>query len=101
MARSDGIWPHEAVRDALEASGSDRMMRGMVIGLHNNRGAVWRGPGGTQERVLAEKYRGFAQRLQASHPVTARLLEYIGESYDGQAEWHDTDEAVRKRLQRR
>ncbi|HEX8222500.1 MAG TPA: helix-turn-helix domain-containing protein [Allosphingosinicella sp.] len=98
---SDGIWPHQAVREALEACGSDRMMRGMEIGLHNSRGAVWRGKGGAEERTLAERYRGFAQQLRANYPITARLLEYIAETYASQAEWHDTDEAVRKRLQRR
>jgi hypothetical protein len=98
---SDGIWPNAAVRDALEACGSERMLRGMRIGLSNSRGAVWRGEGGGQERTLAEKYRGYARQLGAKYPVTARMLEGIAESYDGQAEWHDTDEAVRKRLSRR
>lgn len=97
----DGIWPHEAVRQALEAVGSDRMMRGIAIGLFNNRGATWRGPGGSQERALASQYRGYAQQLRSAYPVTARLLESIAEDYDGHADWHDTDEAVRKRLQRR
>lgn len=100
-AGSDGIWPHEAVRNALEACGSDRMMRGMEIGLLNNRGAVWRGTGGEQEANLAEKYRGYAKRLQANFPVTARLLNNIAESYSDQADWHETDEAVRQKLRRR
>jgi hypothetical protein len=100
-AGTDGIWPHEAIRQALEAVATDRMLRGMEIGLFNNRGATWRGPGGTQERDLASKYRGFARQLRSTYPVTARLLESIAENYDDHAEWHDTDEAVRKRLQRR
>ena len=98
---ADGIWPNEAVRDALEACGSDRMIRGMEIGLHNNRGATWRGPGGGQERNLASKYRAFSRQLQVDYPITSRMLEQVAQSYDGQAEWHDTDEAVRKRLRRR
>ena len=98
---ADGIWPNEAVRDALEACGSDRMIRGMEIGLHNNRGATWRGPGGGQERNLASKYRAFSRQLQIDYPVTSRMLEHVAQMYDGQAEWHDTDEAVRKRLRRR
>jgi hypothetical protein len=97
-AGEDGIWPNAAVRDALEACASDRMMRGMELGLINNRGAVWRGPGGDQERSQAARYRAFARQLQAEYPVTSRLLEQIAETYEGQAKWHDTDEAVRKRL---
>lgn len=98
---TDGIWPNEAVRDALEACGSDRMIQGMEIGLHNSRGATWRGPGGDQERNLAVKYCAFSRQLQAEYPVTARMLEHVAHMYEGQAEWHDTGEAVRKRLQRR
>lgn len=100
-ADPDGLWPNEAVRDALEACGSDRMMRGMEIGLRNNRGAVWRAPGGGQERALADRYRRFARQVQKDYPVTARMLDSVAEGYEGQAEWHDTDEAVRKRLNRR
>jgi hypothetical protein len=98
---ADGIWPNEAVRDALETCASERMLRGIEIGIFNNRGATWRGPGGTQERSLAAKYREFGRQLQAEYPVTSRLLERIAEMWDSHAEWHDTDGAVRKRLQRR
>lgn len=77
------------------------MIDGMEIGLHNSRGVMWRGPGGRQERNLASKYRAFSRQLQADYPVTARMLERVAQMYDGQAEWHDTDEAVRERLQRR
>ncbi|HMG48563.1 MAG TPA: helix-turn-helix domain-containing protein [Allosphingosinicella sp.] len=98
---SDGTWPNEAVRNALEMCGSERMLRGIEIGLFNNRGATWRGPGGTQERTLAAKYREHARQLQSEYPVTSRLLESIVLMWERQAEWHDTDQAVRKRLQRR
>src|SRR3546814_10470758 len=77
------------------------MIRGMEIGLHNSRGATWRGPGGGQERNLASKYRAFSRQMQVDYPITSRMLEQVAQSYDGQAEWHDTDEAVRKRLRRR
>lgn len=97
----DGIWPNEAVRDALEACSSDRILRGIEIGLMNNRGAIWRGTGGGQERNLAEKYRAFSRQLQTDFPATARLLDQVAETYQGQAEWHDTDEAIRQRLGRR
>ena len=96
----DGIWPNEAVRDALEACHSDRMLRGMEIGLFNSRGATWRGPGGAPERELADRYRGFARQLQQGFPVTARFLDQVAQGFDQDATWHDTDEAVRKRLRR-
>src|SRR3546814_17399769 len=77
------------------------MIRGMEIGLHNSRGATWRGPGGGQERNLASKYRAFSRQLQVDYPITSRMLEQVAQSSDGQAEWHATDAAVRKRRRRR
>lgn len=97
---ADGIWPNEAVRDALEQCGGEDLLRGVEIGLFNSRGVVWRAPGGTQERALAAKYRGFAAQLQATHPVTARLLDNIAEGYERQARSEDAETAVRQRLQR-
>lgn len=99
-AGADGIWPNEAVRDALEVCGTDRLIQGMAISLYNNRGATWRGTGGDQERNLATKYAVFARQLQADFPVTARMLDGIARSYERDSEWHDTDEAVRRRLRR-
>lgn len=96
----DGVWPAPEIRDALEACNSERMLRGMEIGLFNNRGATWRGTGGSEERTLANRYRGFARQVQDEHPVTARLLERVARMWDDHAEWHDTDDAVRQRLGR-
>lgn len=54
---NDGVWPCEAVREALEEIGSREIARGMAIGVYNSRGAHLRGEGGNQERELAAKYR--------------------------------------------
>lgn len=96
----DGIWPHPAVRIALERTGTSEIARGIELGIYNGRGAVWRGPGGNQERELASKYRGWSNALEPQYPFTARMLESVAKMYDRDAEWHDTDEAVRKRLRR-
>lgn len=97
---SDGIWPGEAVRDALEACGTPRMLSSMEISLFNSRGATWRGAGGGAERTLAEKYRAYGRHLQADYPVSAQLLDSVARMWESHAEWHDTDEAVRQRLRR-
>ena len=94
----DGIWPCEPVRQALEDTGTKDIADGMAIGLYNSRGATWRGEGGEQERELAAKYRGWAKEVAFEFPFTSRLLERIARSYDRDAEWHDTDASVRKRL---
>ncbi len=95
---SDGIWPCEPVREVLEEVGTKIMADGMAVGLYNQRGAHWRGEGGAEERELAAKYRGWSKQVAFESPFTSRLLERIARSYDHDAEWHDTDANLRKRL---
>jgi addiction module HigA family antidote len=95
---SDGIWPCEPVRQVLEEVGTKRMGEGMSVGLYNQRGAHWRGEGGAQERELSAKYRGWSQRVAFESPFTSSLLERIARTYDYDAERHDTDANLRKRL---
>lgn len=96
----DGIWPHQAIRMALETIGSEEIARGMELAVYNSRGVVARGPGGDQERALAAKYQGWSDSLAQAFPFTSRVLRGIAEHYLHDAEWHDTDENVRKRLGR-
>jgi addiction module HigA family antidote len=94
----DGIWPAVAVRDVLEEMGNQRISEGMAVGLYNQRGAHWRDVGGKQERDLAAMYRGWSKQTAVEWPFTSRLLERIAHSYDRDAEWHDTNANLRKRL---
>lgn len=95
----DGIWPPEAVRDVLEDLGTPELANGMRTGRYNGRGAVWRDPGGGQERTLAESYRTAARQLAGRYPFTARLLNDMAKMYEHEATWHDTDTQVRRRLE--
>lgn len=95
---SDGVWPHETVREVLEDLGTDRLASGMMIGKQNARGAVWRGRGGDQERDLASRYRDASATVAAQHPFTARLLNELARNYDRDAAWHDERALVEKRL---
>jgi addiction module HigA family antidote len=95
---SDGVWPHEAVREVLEDLGTDGVANGMMIGRQNERGAVWRGSGGDQERVLVKQYKEGAAAVAAAYPFTARLLNGLARSYDNEAAWHDDRALIEKRL---
>ena len=96
----DGYWPHPAVRDALDAIGTEAVKSGFHIGKFNSRGVVCRAPGGGQERDLATKFRGDGEAIRIDHPFTTRCLFELAADYEHQGQWHDTDEAVRKRLGR-
>jgi hypothetical protein len=94
----DGIWPCEAVREALEEIRSKDIGVGMALGVYNSRGCHMRSPGGSQERALAEKYRTWSRRLTFDYPYVANLIEQIARRYDDQAGWHDAEDAVQRRL---
>ncbi len=94
----DGIWPIPAIREVLEEVGNQTIADAMAVGLFNQRGAHWRDVGGRQERDLAAKYRGWATQTAVEWPFTSRLLERIAKNYERDAEWHDTDATLRKRL---
>ncbi len=102
LARSevgkDGVWPCEAVREAMEKVLNQRIAEGFRIGKLNQRGVHWRGEGGQQERELAAEYDKWAQSLNSSHPRTARTLRKLRDSYLRDGEWQDTEAKIKKRL---
>lgn len=98
-AGKDGVWPSEVVRDVMEDLQSEDVTRGAHTGLYNARGAHWRGEGGGQERKLADRYRNWAEALQFTHPfVSSSLLMSMVKTYEREAEQHDTEAGIRRRL---
>jgi hypothetical protein len=97
-ADGTGVWPCAPVCEAMERIASPEIAKGFLIGVHNSRGAVWRGEGGAQERDLAASYRGWSQKLAFEYPYVASVLEGIAASYAREAEWHDSEAKVSKRL---
>jgi addiction module HigA family antidote len=95
---STGVWPCLPVCEAMERIASQDIAKGFIVGVHNARGAHWRGEGGGQERELAAKYRGWSQQLAFDYPYVGSVLESIAASYDREAEWHDSEAKVSKRL---
>ncbi|WP_084158880.1 HigA family addiction module antitoxin [Solidesulfovibrio alcoholivorans] len=95
----DGVWPCEPVRQVLEDIQSENIMRGMHTGVINSRGVQYRGEGGDQERVLAEKYKQWGQALQISHPyVSSMLLMKLVNTYEHHAKREDTEAEIHRRL---
>ena len=96
----DGLWPCEAVREAIEEIGNEPVGEGMYIGIRNSRGIHSRMPneGGDQERQLAEKYRAWAEALADLWPSTARILFDVAESYEHDAVGVDQRAEARGRL---
>jgi addiction module HigA family antidote len=96
---ADGVWPNEVVRDVMEEMQSEDASSGAHTGLYNARGVHWRGEGGRQERELADKYRGWAEALQFTHPfVSSSLLMSMVRTYEYEAKQQDTEAGIRRRL---
>lgn len=94
----NGMWPCEAVCNAMEAIASDEIGRGFCIAVRNSRGFHARGEGGAQERELAAKYHTMAKRLHFDYPFVGSVLEQIAKSYDSDASREDTEWQIEKRL---
>lgn len=88
--KSDGAWPHAAVRQMLEDLCSDEVERGLAIERRNMRGVYWKsiGGGGTQERALAKQAQDWAKAMP-SYPRAAALLNRIGDSWEHDAKQED------------
>ena len=97
----DGSRPCLPVCEAMERIASQHIGTGFHIGAFNGLGVVSRGidEGGTQERNLAAKYRGWAQQRAFDYPYVSSVLERIAADYDQEATWEDTEVAIRKRLE--
>ncbi len=80
---SDGIWPHEAVRNVIERVRSVELERGVQIGRYNSRGITSREPfeGGQQERKLTENYEENAKKIEFIQTRTAGILRDLARSY--------------------
>ena len=96
---TDGIWPCEAVRDALEETRSEDIKAGMIAGVENLRGVTLRGlgDGGDQERDLAEKYRNWQHQVPVTYWFTIEVLKEIARRYDKDASNWDKREIDRSR----
>lgn len=95
----DGVWPCDAVCQALEAAASEDLARGFAIGKQNARGVfVRRGEGGNDERELAARYRSWAQRRRFDYPFASKAINLIAEWYDSDAKREDTQAKLAKRL---
>lgn len=94
----NGIWPCEAVCEAMEGIASPEIGEGFHISVSNSRGVHWRGEGGEQERELASKYRAWAARLHFDYPYVGGVLDGIAKSYEHEAAWQDSENKIEKRL---
>ncbi|WP_419641727.1 hypothetical protein, partial [Thiolapillus sp.] len=93
-----GMWPCEAVCEAIEKTASSGIGQGFSKSVYNSRGLHWLGKGGEQERELALKYDNLADRLYHDYPYVAVVVKEIAKSYTYEAKCRDTEAGTEKRL---
>ena len=97
-AEEDGAWPNIPVCEVMERIAATEISAGFSMGVYNGRDAVWREEGGAQEYALAAEYRNRAKQRAFGYPYVGGVLESIATDYDREAEWHDTEAKIKKRL---
>jgi len=93
----DGSWPSMVICELLEQFDAQEIRNCFNLGVRNNRGVTSRSPysGGEQERSLAEKYRGYAERINIFYPQTASMLEQLAKYYENDAKDEDNSAQLR------
>ena len=97
---NDSVWPHIELRRLLEKLQNENIEAGIELEQFNSRGVVNKElfEGGTQERVLAEKWRNIALGLGVRWPRTQAMCARIASCWDSDAKRED-ERAEKQKLQ--
>lgn len=90
---SDGIFPHEIVRDYLEQNQNEKLVKGFVMEKQNQRG-VYLATGGLAEKEISQKYREDASTIRISYPYTAAILEKLADCYQQESLYEQKSELL-------
>lgn len=90
---SDGIFPHEIVRDFLEKNDSSSLVNSFIIGKRNQRG-VHTVSGGIAEERIANGYYADSKKIRISYPKTSAVLERLGDDYRREAQYEQKQELL-------
>jgi hypothetical protein len=82
---SDGIFPHEAIRDKIEEIGNEELMNSFAFSIIYGRG-VHNVTGGKDEYKLGEKYAEISRKLSVRYPKTAKIFSIISKSFFNESE---------------
>ena len=88
---SDGVSPHEAVREVIERLANVDVESGFEIEIYNTRGFTTRSidSGGEQEAELAERYAEAAEKIVDRWPRTGAMLRRVADWYRDDARRED------------
>lgn len=82
---SDGVFPHEVIRDKIEELGNEELIESFALAIINRRG-VYMITGGKAEFKLGQKYAEISQKLSIRYPKTASIFKIISNNYFNESE---------------
>ena len=82
---SDGLFPHESIREKIEEIGNDKLINAFVISIINKRG-VYYATDGKDELKLAQKYEDISRKFAIRYPKTSKIFYNISENYFRESE---------------
>ena len=77
---SDGLFPHEIIREKIEEIGNDKLINAYVCHVLNERGVHY-ATNGEEELNLSKKYEGICDKLAIKFPKTAKIYRKLSEKY--------------------
>ncbi|HZJ76802.1 MAG TPA: hypothetical protein VFC70_03735, partial [Oscillospiraceae bacterium] len=90
---TDGIFPHEIVRDFLEGNNSHSIENELIIWKRNQRG-VHVVTGGLAETKIANRYYNNSQVIKITYPKTSSLLARLGDDYKRDSQYEQKQELL-------
>lgn len=82
---SDGIFPHEAIRDKIEEIGNEKLLNSFAFSIIYGRG-MHNVTDGKDEYKLGEKYAEISRKLSVRYPKTAKIFGIISKSFFNESE---------------
>lgn len=90
---SDGIFPHEIIRDFLEKNDSSSLVNSFIMEKQNQRG-IYTVTGGIAEKKIANGYYEESKKVRVAYPKTSAILERLGDIYKREAQFEQKQELL-------
>jgi len=81
---TDGLFPHEAIREKIEEIGNDELIHEFAFAIIYGRGFRYV-TAGKDEYLLAQKYEQLKKKFEIHYPKTSRIFDIISNSFMDQS----------------
>ena len=83
---TDGVFPHEAIREKIEDIGNNELIDFFALSVLNGRG-IHNVTGGKDEYKLGKKYEELSRKLSVMYPKTSKIFQNISRRYFNESKY--------------